>query len=180
MDKSKSKVKLSPQVDDGKCYKWTYKFMGKLLERNVIGRPYDQYLEYTFEKGKITDDQLDGLIEYPCKGKPATPVGKKSVNEPAYAAKATAPKPSPQNGNAKVGDGKCYQHKGVYLGKLTKLGISGREQMIAYEFEKKTLYSDNLSNSNKIEAVECKANATGGKRKTKKNRNRRNRQTRRS
>lgn len=173
------KKQLNPRANDGKCYKWTYKFMGKFLERKVVGPPYDQFVEYHFEKGKITDNEIKDLIEHPCKGKPPKVVGKKSVNEPAYAAKATAPRPSPQNGNAKVGDGKCYQHKGVYLGKLTKLGISGREQMIAYEFEKKTLYSDNLSNSNKIEAVECKTNATGGKRKTKKNRNRRNRQTRR-
>lgn len=174
------KQELNPRANDGKCYKWTYKFMGKYLDSEVKGPPYDQFVVYKFEKGELSDHQMKALIEYPCKGKPPKVVGKKSVNEPAYAAKATAPKPSPYNGNAKVGDGKCYQHKGVYLGKLTRLGISGREQIPAYEFEKKTVYSDNLSNSNKIEAVECKANTAGGKRKTRKNRNRRNRQTRRS
>lgn len=177
MNKSKSTV--NPQVGDGKCYKWTYKFMGKFLERKVVGRPYDQYVEYIFEKGKISDDEINNLIEYPCVGKPPKVIGKKSVNDPGYAAKATAPVPAPHNGNAKVGDGKCYKHNDVYLGKLTRLGVSGREQLLAYEFEKKTIYSDDLSNTKKIEAVECKANTAGGKRKTRKNRNRKNRQTRR-
>lgn len=176
MNKSKSTV--NPEVGDGKCYKWRTKFLGKFVERKVGGPPYDQFVEYKFEKGRIIDSEIKELIEYPCEGKPPKVTGKKSVNEPGYANKATAPVSS-VNGNAKVGDGKCYKHNGVYLGKLTKLGVTGREQLLAYVFEKKTLHSDDLSESKKIEVTECKSNASGGKRATRGIRKNRNRKTRR-
>lgn len=181
-----SKSKVIPKVGDGKCYKLMkptmQKFLGKLVKVETIQRPFsfDYSVTHHFEKRKVNDDDIAFVVEHPCEGNKPKETGKKSVNMPGYASAKTAPAAPSFNGNAKVGDGKCYQHNGVYLGKLTKLGVSGREQILTYVFEKKTISSEDLSNSKKIEAVECKTNTTGGRRKTKKNRNRKNRQTRRN
>lgn len=159
------------KLGDGKCWKHKGKSLGKFVKMGSHGRPYDPDPTYIFEKGSV-----DGNIskyhnakftEEGCDGK--------SINTKATAA-ASAPVKQPQHAIPKVGDGKCYQHKGKYLGPLKKFGVFGRESMLVYIFEKDQVYSDELSNANKLEVVACKNQTAGTRRR---NRRYRKRQTRR-
>ena len=157
------------KVGDGKCWKHKGKFLGKVLSVEYQGRSYDPDPVYIFEKGTVNGDISSyhnaKFTEVGCDGKP---LNTKPAAQPQ-------PKPSPRNANAKVGDGKCYQHNGKYLGALKDLGVVGRDSMLVYIFEKGKVYSDDLSNAKKLEVVSCKNQSAG----TRRNRRNRKRQTRR-
>lgn len=148
------------KIGDGKCWKHKGKSLGKLVKRDYEGRFYDPDPVYIFEKGRvsgnISKDHDAKFTEEGCDGKP--------LNTKPAPVHVPQPKPSPRNANAKVGDGKCYQHKGKYLGPLKKLGIFGRESMLVYIFEKGQVYSEDLSNAHKLEVVACKNQAAGTRR----------------